>query len=185
MVVSSLMSSKFWDIGENHRNWTHLRPNRRLSQKQNEFVDAFTMVHHTSNCYMQAVMNKLKFINLDYVATKKSGILDWRRYFSDWFISKPFIWKVMSSIPGHESTIHSGIITNSGIYTRTLNTDQQTETVVQLRVMFNTICYARMWRHNSLYTISRLLPAVAAVVSTVVIIILNVRWWSSERLYCV
>jgi len=69
---------------------------------------------------MQAVMNNLKVINLDYVAAKKFGILDWRRDFSDWFISTPFIWKVMSSIPGHESRIHSEII----LYTRTLNTDQ-------------------------------------------------------------
>jgi len=35
MVVSSLTSSKYWDIGENHLNWTHLRHNSRLSQKQN------------------------------------------------------------------------------------------------------------------------------------------------------
>jgi len=34
------------------------------------------MVHHTSTCYMQAVMNNLKVINLDYVAAKKFGILD-------------------------------------------------------------------------------------------------------------
>ena len=41
------------------------------------------------------------------MAAKKSGILDWRKDFWDWSISSPFIWKVMSSIPGHDSTIHS------------------------------------------------------------------------------
>jgi len=53
-----------------------LRPNSGLSQKQNEFVDVFTMVHQTSNCHIQAVMKNLKFIILDYLAAKKSGILD-------------------------------------------------------------------------------------------------------------
>ena len=40
------------------------------------------------------------------------------------------------------------------LYTRTLNTDQLTETVVQrraLNVMFNVMCYARMWRNNRLF----------------------------------
>jgi len=31
MVISGLTSSKYRDIGENYLNWTHLRPNRRLS----------------------------------------------------------------------------------------------------------------------------------------------------------
>ena len=40
------------------------------------------------------------------------------------------------------------------LYTRTLNTDQQTEAVVQRRafsVMFTKMCYARVWRNNILY----------------------------------
>jgi len=37
MVVSNLTSSKYCDIGENRLNWTHLRPNSRLSRKQNVF----------------------------------------------------------------------------------------------------------------------------------------------------
>jgi len=61
MVVSSLTSSKYWDIGENYINWTHLRPNSRLSHKQNKFSDVFTMVQKT-NRHIQAVMNNLKFI---------------------------------------------------------------------------------------------------------------------------
>jgi len=36
-VVSCLTSSRYWDIGENYLNWTHLRPNSRLSQKQKKF----------------------------------------------------------------------------------------------------------------------------------------------------
>ena len=42
MVVSSLTSSKWWDIVENHLNRAHLRPNSRLSQKQIEFIAVFT-----------------------------------------------------------------------------------------------------------------------------------------------
>jgi len=34
------------------------------------------MVHQTSNSHIQAVMNNLKFIILDYLAADKSGILD-------------------------------------------------------------------------------------------------------------
>jgi len=34
------------------------------------------MVHKISNLHIQAVMNNLKFIILDYLAAKKSGILD-------------------------------------------------------------------------------------------------------------
>jgi len=41
--VSSLASSKFWYIGENHFNCTHSRPSSRLSQNQNEFTNAFTL----------------------------------------------------------------------------------------------------------------------------------------------
>jgi len=62
MVVSSLTSSKYLDIGENYLNTTHLRPNSRLSHKKNEFSDVFTMVQKTSNRRIQAVMNNLKFI---------------------------------------------------------------------------------------------------------------------------
>jgi len=34
------------------------------------------MVHQISDHHIQAVMNNLKFIILDYLAAKKSGILD-------------------------------------------------------------------------------------------------------------
>jgi len=39
------------------------------------------MVHHISNRHIQAVMNNLKLIILDYLAAKKSGVLDWCVYF--------------------------------------------------------------------------------------------------------
>jgi len=83
--------------GENYLNRTHLRPNSRLSQKQNEFIKIYTMVHQTSNRHIQLVIRNLKFIILHDLATKESGILDWRRYFCDWSISSHFIWKVMPS----------------------------------------------------------------------------------------
>jgi len=76
MVVTSLTSSEYWDTGENNLNWTDLRPNSQLLQKQNEWIDVFTMVYQTSNRYIQAIMNLLKFIILDYLTAKKSGILD-------------------------------------------------------------------------------------------------------------
>jgi len=60
MVVSNLTSSKYCDIGENHLNWTHWRPNCRLWQKENVIIDAFTMVHQSSYRYIYAVMNNLK-----------------------------------------------------------------------------------------------------------------------------
>ena len=97
MVVCNLTESKYWDIGENYLNWTHLRPNNILSQKQNEFIDAFTMVHQSSYCHIQAVMNNLKFIILYYLAAKKSWILDWRIDFCDWFKCRHSIWRIIPS----------------------------------------------------------------------------------------
>ena len=83
------------DIVENCLNWTHLRHNSRLSQKQNEFFDAFIMAHQSSYRHIQAVMNNFKLIVLDYLAAKKSSILDWRRDFCDWSINSHSIWRVM------------------------------------------------------------------------------------------
>jgi len=37
---------------------------------------------------VQAVMNNLKFIILDYLAAKKSWVLDWRRDFCGWSICR-------------------------------------------------------------------------------------------------
>ena len=148
MVVFSLTSSKFWDIGENHRNSTHLRPNSTLSQKQNEFIDAFTMVHQISDRRMQAIMNNLQLIIFDYLAAKKSGILDWRRGFCHWSTSSLSIGKVMSSIPVHESTIHSKIM----LHTRTLNTELKLWCGGVPWALCSTwyAIYACVWRNNHL-----------------------------------
>jgi len=67
--------------------------------KQNEFFDEFPMVCQTGDRHIQAVMNNIKFISLDYLAAKKSGILDWRRDFWDWFINSSSIWTAMPLPP--------------------------------------------------------------------------------------
>jgi len=41
--------------------------------KQNEFIDAFIMVRQSGYRHIQAVMNNLKFIILDYLAATKFG----------------------------------------------------------------------------------------------------------------
>jgi len=41
------------------------------------------MVHQSSYRHIQAVMNNLQLIILDYLAAKKSWVLDWRRCFCD------------------------------------------------------------------------------------------------------
>jgi len=48
----------------------------RLLQMQNIFIDVLIIVHQISNCHIEAVMNNHKFIILDNLAAKKSGILD-------------------------------------------------------------------------------------------------------------
>jgi len=115
MVYSSLTSSKYWDIGKNNLKWAHLRPNSGLSQKQNEFIYGYTMVHQTGNRPIQAVMNNLKFIILYYLVAKKSGILDWRRYSCDWSISNHSFWKVMPSRRVTEYSTHG----HNGLHTHT------------------------------------------------------------------
>ena len=121
MVVSNLTSSMYWDIGENYLSWTHLRPNSRLSQRQNEFIDVFTISHRTSNRHIQLVMKNLTFIILRDLAVKKSGILDWRRNLCDRLYKRPSIWKVIPSRHITEyNTVHSWIL----LFTSKLNTDQ-------------------------------------------------------------
>jgi len=67
--------------------------------KQNEFIDAFEMVHQTSNRHMQTVMNNLKFKILDYLAAKKSVCFGRHRDFSDWSVNSSSIWKIVPIIP--------------------------------------------------------------------------------------
>jgi len=128
MVVSSLTSSKYWDNGENYLNWTRLWPNSRLSQKQNEFIKVFTMVHQTSNRHIQLVVRNLKFTILHNMAANKSGVLVWRRDFCDWSTSNHSILKVMPSKHlteyntlrdnvVHKHTLHWSIDWNGGTVT--------------------------------------------------------------------
>jgi len=56
--------------------------------ERNVLIDAFTMLHQSSYRHIQAVMNNLQLIILDYLAAN----LDWRRDFCDWFINKH--WEV-------------------------------------------------------------------------------------------
>jgi len=167
---------RYWDIDENRLYWNHLRHNSSFSQKQNEFIDAFTMEHQISNRHIQAVMNNLKFIILDYLAAKKSGILDWCRDFYDWSCSYS-IWKVM---PSKHLTEYNTLRDNALHFTRKLNTNQQTETLVRRRAFSVTdampVCDAIL-----VPTISPMLRAATAAV----IIILNVRCWSWVRMCCV
>jgi len=93
MFVSSLVSSTYWDIGENHLDWTHVWPNTKLLLKQNEFIDVNTMLYQTSHHHIQAVVNNLKFINLDYLAAKKSEILVWCWDFCDWSTKRFFYFE--------------------------------------------------------------------------------------------
>jgi len=45
------------------------------------------MVRQLSSLRTQAVMNNLKFISLDYLTVKKSGIIDRRKHLCDWYRS--------------------------------------------------------------------------------------------------
>jgi len=148
MVVSSLTSFRYWDIGENRWNWEHLRHNNRFSQTQYEFTDVFAMVHQISNRHIQAVMNNLKFITLDYLAEKKSGIFDWCRDFCDWSLSNYSIWKVM---PSKHLTEYNTLRNYALHFTRKLNRPKPWCGGVPSEVMFNVIWYAHVWRINRLY----------------------------------
>jgi len=55
-------------------------------QKQNKFIDVFALVHQNNNYHIPAVVSYLKFIILDYLGVKKSGIFNWSRDFCCWFI---------------------------------------------------------------------------------------------------
>ena len=82
-------------------------------------------------------------------------------------------------MPSKHLTEYNTLKGNALHFTRKLNTNQYTETLVQRRSfsdMFNVISYARVWRNN-VSAMSRMLRAVAAAV----VIILNVRCWPSAR----
>jgi len=95
------------------------------------------MAHQISNRHIQAVMNNLKLIILDCLAVKKLGFrTDAYTFYS--------VWKVM---PSKHLTEYNTLRCNALHFTRKLNTNQYTETVVRRRPfsdMFNVISYARV-----------------------------------------
>ena len=134
------------------------------------------MADQICNRHIQAVMNNLKFIILDYLTAKKSGILDWRRDFCDWSLSGYSIWRVMH--PNIlQSTIRSGIMLYTSHASSTLMSRLKPWCGgVSSAWYAMPVCDAII-----VSTISRMLPAVAAAV----IIISNVRCWSWARMCCV
>ena len=102
------------------------------------------MVHQISNRHIQAVVNNLKLIILDYLASKNLEF--WTDAYT--FYSN---WKVM---PSKHLTKYNTLRGNALHFTRKLNTNQYTETLAQRRSfsdMFNVISYSRVWRNNRLY----------------------------------
>jgi len=65
-------------------------------------------------------MNNFKFIILDNLAAKKSGILDWQRDFCNWSLIYS-IWKVMHS---EHVTEYNALRDNALHFTGKLNTYQ-------------------------------------------------------------
>jgi len=63
-------------FGENKKICRALPPNVPLPWRR----ACIYMVQKTSNRHIQAVMNNLKFITLDYLAATKPGVLDWHRF---------------------------------------------------------------------------------------------------------
>ena len=97
-----------------------------------------------SNRHIQAVMNNLKLIILDFLAAKYLGF--WTAAYT--FYS---VWKVMSS---KHLTEYNTLKGNAVHFTRKLNTNQYTETLVRrcsCSDMSDVISYARVWRNNRLY----------------------------------
>ena len=96
------------------------------------------MVHQISNCHIQAVMNNLRLIILDYLAAKKM----WG--FGLVHILFTLIWKVM---PSKHLTEYNTLRGDALHFTCKLNTNQYTETLVRRRSfsdMFNVISYVHV-----------------------------------------
>ena len=141
MVISSLTSSKCWDIGENHLNWTHLRPNSRLSQNQNEFIYLQWYIRLATDLKLSSI--------LDYLAANKSGILDRRRDFCYWSISSHSNWKVM---PFRHLTECSTLRGNAlHTHTQYWSINWNRAAAACFERLLKVICYARVWRNNRLY----------------------------------
>ena len=71
------------------------------------------MAKKTTNRHIQAVMNNPKFIILEYLAAKKSRVLDWHRYLG--LVHKQWLRHVTEYNTLSDNTLHTVL---------TLNTDQ-------------------------------------------------------------
>ena len=178
-MVFNLTASKYWDIGENYLNWIYLRLNSRLSQKQDEFIDAFTVVHQSSYCqsspgsYEQSQVHNFRLLSckeiLGFGLTQR---------FLRLVHMQALYWRVMPSSHVTEyNTLRDNVLHK---YTQHWSIDWNPA---------EAACLERYVQHKPLFAcdaiivsaISWMLHAVAAVV----IIILNARWWSWARLCCV
>ena len=177
MVVSSLTSSKYWDISENYLKWTLLRPSKQTFAEAKRIYGC--IYNSTSDRLLTAIaMNNLKLIILDYLAAKKSGILYWHGDICAWSISSHSVWKVIPSRhlteyntlrnnALHRNTQHWSIDWNPGAAAyleRYVHYDMRCPCVTQI-----------------VSAIGRMFHAVAVVV----IIILYAHCWSWARLSCV
>ena len=136
------------------------------------------MVQKTSNRHIQLVVSNFKLIILHYLAANKSGIFDWRRDLCDLSIGSHSVWKLMP----YRHLTECNTLRGDALNKHTQHNTVETETVMRRRtlsVMFNVICYARVWRNNRLYHCP-MLRELAAVVMT----ILYDRWWWWTRLCC-
>ena len=138
------------------------------------------MVHQTSNRLFQAVMNNIRFIVLDQPTWLRRNLEFWTNTgisAIQWLYLEGNALQTSYRVQYTQSVIM--------LFTHKLNTDQQAETVVRQRALSWTLCstwYAMSARDVIIFsTISRMLCSVA----TVVIIILNVGWWSWARLWCI
>ena len=149
MFFSGLMSFQYWDISENHSTWTHLWHNSIFLQKQNEFIDVFTMVHQTSNCHIQEVMNNLKFIILDYLAVKiwDSGLT--QRFL--WLVLKQLLYLEVNALQTSYQVQYILRDNASHAHWTLINGLKPSAAACLQRYMFSVIYYAHVRRNIRLY----------------------------------
>jgi len=76
--------------------WKLLKLNTFTTQQKDFCRSKMNLVMYLQWCNRPS-MNNLKHKMLDYSTAKKYGLLDWRRAFCDWSISRHSIWKVIPS----------------------------------------------------------------------------------------
>jgi len=127
---------------------------------QNIFIDVLIIVHQISNCHIKAVMNNHKFIILDNLAAKKSGMLDWRRDFCDCSLQTSY--RVQNTYGHRSAHAHSTLINRLKPW---CSIEQALCSTSYAMPMCDVIIVSM---------ISWLLHRLEAIV----IIILNIHWWS-------